>query len=193
MPKVIRTNKYVSLTLSAMLLVCMMVSNGTLLQTFLFTLGFSPKLVYFRNSLVQITNVLILLSCANKSTSGNIIRKYAISCLPNAILMICYLPFCFIPSANSISFILLALIGISQAVISALRTNYSYILPYQLYPAEDYGFINAISGIMSSVISLLIGYVFFRLTRSISYTTLMAGAFLVVAIIEFICYKRNKY
>lgn len=186
MQKTIRTNKLIFLIQSSLIVICSLLSTGTLLQTLLVTLGFSTKLIYIHSTAIQAVNVAALLLFTKTAGEHNLIKKYALTGLPSGVLLLCYLPFCFRSNVSWKAFGLLVLIGIFQAVVNALRTGYSYTLPYLLYPAGDYGPMTAVSGIVSGAISFAMGYALSVLTKSIPYVILMAGAFGISALLEFI-------
>jgi len=183
--KTIRTNKLISLIQSSLILNCSLLSTGTLLQTLLVTLGFTTKLIYIHSTVIQAVNVVSLLLFAKKTSAHNLIKRYALTGLPSGILLLCYLPFCFHSSASMKAFVLLLLIAVFQTIVSAIRTGYDYTLPYLLYPAEDFGTITVISGLLSSILSFIIGYALSVLTQSVPYVILMAGTFGISALLEF--------
>ncbi len=186
MEKTIRTNKKIFLIQNTLSSICILVSTGTLFQTLLVTLGFSTRLIYVHSTVIQAVNVVALLLFARTDGERNIIKRYAFTGLPSGIILLCYLPFCFQSGASLKAFALILIIGIFQTVVSALRTGYCYTLPYLLYPAEDYGTINAIAGVLSGAISFFVGYIISTLTGSVPYIVLMAGAFCFCALLEFI-------
>lgn len=183
---VVLRNKAVTLTATVLTSVATMTATGTLMQTFLATLGLDPKLIYIHATLIQAANVSTLVLGAKWVNNRNVIRRYALITLPFALLFLCYLPICLRQDSSLRTFTVLVLIGLLQAVATALRTVCSYTTPYLLYPAEDYGPFLAVTGVVSGVFSLLSGAAVSFLSAKIGFGTLMTGAFVLSAVLELI-------
>lgn len=184
--KTVFRNKAVTLTATVLTSVATMTATGTLMQTFLATLGLDPKLIYIHATLIQAANVSTLVLGAKWVNNRNVIRRYALITLPFALLFLCYLPICLRQDSSLRTFTVLVLIGLMQAVATALRTVCSYTTPYLLYPAEDYGPFLAVTGVVSGVFSLLSGALVSFLSAKIGFGTLMTGAFVLSAALELI-------
>ena len=71
-------------------------AGGTLMQTFLATLGFSADQLYIHSSIYQAVNVATILLCANFADTKSIIRRVALIQIPSAILYLSCIPFCLV-------------------------------------------------------------------------------------------------
>lgn len=157
---------------TAALLAC----TGPIMQTFLASLGFSSRFIYINTTLVQTANILTSSLCAQWADRGSVIRRSAICEIPHALLYLCYIPLCLWKSPSFTSFALLTGICLLQSACIALYTICEYKLPYFIYGPRDYGTVLAISGIVSSLISLGAGIIITRLSQVMDYSQLMLWA-----------------
>ena len=157
---------------TAALLAC----TGPIMQTFLASLGFSSRFIYINTTLVQTANILTSSLCAQWADRGSVIRRSAICEIPHALLYLCYIPLCLWKSPSFTSFALLTGICLLQSACIALYTICEYKLPYFIYGPKDYGTVLAISGIVSSLISLGAGIIITRLSQVMEYSQLMLWA-----------------
>jgi len=149
------------------------------MQTFLASLGFSSRFIYINTTLVQTANILTSSLCSQWADRGSVIKRSAICEVPHAILYLCYIPLCLWKSASFTSFAILTGICLLQSACIALYTVCEYKLPYFIYGPKDYGTVLAVSGIVSSLISLGAGIVITRLASIMDYSALMMGACIV--------------
>ncbi|MDO4426199.1 MAG: hypothetical protein Q4D17_10605, partial [Planctomycetia bacterium] len=126
--------------------------------------------------LVQTANILTSSLCAQWADRGSVIRRSAICEIPHALLYLCYIPLCLWKSPSFTSFALLTGICLLQSACIALYTICEYKLPYFIYGPKDYGTVLAISGIVSSLISLGAGIIITRLSQFMDYSQLMLWA-----------------
>ena len=157
---------------TAALLAC----TGPIMQTFLASLGFSSRFIYINTTLVQTANILTSSLCAQWADRGSVIRRSAICEIPHALLYLCYIPLCLWKSPSFTSFALLTGICLLQSACIALYTICEYKLPYFIYGPKDYGTVLAISGIVSSLISLGAGIIITRLSQVMDNSQLMLWA-----------------
>lgn len=166
-------NKKLSLIMHTLSAASTLAATGTLMQTFLATLGLSSGQIYIHATATQAVNVLTLLLGSNWIRGENAIRRYAQASLPYGLLFAAVLPFCLRQAPTAQTFLWLLLIGALQAAAIGMRTVSSYILPYLLYPTEDYGPVQSASGILSSVFSLGLGALISHLARKMDFPVLM--------------------
>ena len=95
MQKIIAANKRLSLAISAFGTIFSLAATGTLMQTFLATLGVEVHLIHIHTTLIQASNVITLLVCSKLANTTRLIRNCALTGLPSALLFLCYVPFCF--------------------------------------------------------------------------------------------------
>lgn len=176
MERHLRNNKLRSIFALALRTAALLAATGPIMQTFLASLGFSSRFIYINTTLVQTANILTSFLCAQWADRGSVIRRSAICEIPHSILYLLYIPLCLWKSASVTSFLLLTGICLLQSACIALYTVCEYKLPYFIYGPKDYGTVLAVSGIVSSVISLGAGIVIARLAAVIDYSVLMLGA-----------------
>lgn len=179
MERHLRNNKLRAIFALALRTAALLAATGPIMQTFLASLGFSSRFIYINTTIVQIANILTSFLCAQWADRGSVIKRSAVCEIPHAILYLLYIPLCLWKSASLASFLLLTLICLLQSVCIALYTVCEYKLPYYIYGPKDYGTVLAISGIVSSLISLGAGIVIARLAAMMDYSLLMLGACIV--------------
>lgn len=161
----------------------LLTATGTLIQTLLTVLGMSAERIYFHTSAVGAVNVAVILLFATFADTPSLIKRSAAVQLAGGILFLLFLPLCIAKKAGITEFIILITAGVLQSVVTALHTVCDYKLPYYIIKKEEYGFIMAFCGILSSVISFGAGAVMTALSSKHDYKTLMLFAF----IFAFIC------
>ena len=175
----LRNNKLRSIFALALRTAALLACTGPIMQTFLASLGFSSRFIYVNTTLVQAANILTSSLCARWADKGSVIRRSAICEIPHALLYLSYIPLCLWKSPSFTSFALLTFICLLQSACIALYTICEYKLPYYIFGPRDYGTVLAVSGIVSSLISLGAGIVITRLADILDYSTLMLGACIV--------------
>ena len=176
MEHTVKRNKRLTLLSCLLNAAATMTATGTLMQTFLASLGLSAEWIYIHATVTQAVNVAMLLLGSRWVRADNAVARYAAVSVPYALLFAAVLPFCFRQSPSADTFIYLVIIGALQAAAIGLRTVSSYIMPYLLYTAEDYGPLQSLSGILSSVFTLALGALISFLTGILPFGTLMALA-----------------
>ncbi len=169
----IQKNKVRAIVAIGLRAVAMLCTTGTIMQTFLASLGFSSQFIFCNTTIVQASNVMTIFLCSQWADSSNVIKRSAITEIPHAILYLCYIPLCIWKSASLAAFIALTVICLLQSICIALYTVCEYKLPYVIYRPKDYGAVLAISGIISSLLSLGTGILISKLTTVLSYPNLM--------------------
>ena len=147
--------------------------TGTILQTFLASLGFSSTFVYINATLLSAANVTTTFMFSRWADKGSVIKRAAIVEIPHALLYLLYIPICLWKSASLSTFLALTGICLLQTICSALYTVCEYKVPYVIFNAKDYGAYLSISGIVSSVLSLISGALISCLTKYYDYAQLM--------------------
>ena len=179
--QIAKKNMRLSLAIYTLSTVSTLTATGTLMQTFLATLGLPASWIYIHATVTQAVNVLTLLLTARWVKADNAIARNALATIPYGLLFLAVIPFCLRQSATPETFLWLIIIGALQATAIGLRTVCTYILPYILYSAEDYGPLQSVSGIVSSVVSLSLGGLVSFLTGRIAFSVLMTGACILSA------------
>lgn len=182
-----KRNKYLSIIATALRTVALLCATGPIMQTFLASLGFSSRLIYINTSIVQGANILTIFLCSTWADRGSVIKRTAMVELPYALLYLLYIPLCIWKSASFLSFLILTGICLLQSVCIALWTICEYKLPYFIFSPKEYGSVLAISGVISSVISLCAGVVITQLTQFMSYSMLMLASCGVSVVLMLLC------
>ncbi len=149
------------------------------MQTFLAYIGFAESNIYLHATLISAVNLTTTLLFSHFADSKRILLRSAFVQIPNGILFLCLLPFCFGEGATQGAFGLLLCVSLFQSVFTALNGVCEYKLPYQLYRAVDYGPVEALSGILSSVITFGIGLLIDYLKKIMPFDKLMLYAFII--------------
>jgi len=169
----IRSNTFIAIVTGAIRSIATMCAYGTIMQAFLASLGYTSDLLYINTTLINAVSLIAIPLSSNWADKGNIIRRAAIIQLPTAILFLLYLPACLNHDNSLTMFFYLTACCICQAIVTALFTVCDYKLPYFIFPAEGYGTMMAISGVVSSLISLGSGLLISFATQYMSYHTIM--------------------
>lgn len=175
-------NKLFGVLIVALRTTALLCATGTLMQTFLSTLGFSERWIYLHSTLVQATSMLTIL-IGVRFADKNLLARAACIQLPTALLFLAYIPLCIWKNASAGSFGLLIGVTVLQTVTTGLYTVCDYKIPYFVYQEQDYGFYLAWAGIAGSVVSFAIGTLVTALTATMDYTDLMLWAFLIAAVL----------
>jgi len=174
--KTVRRNKFLYILTNTLTVAPSITATGVLMQTFLASLGISAHWIYIHATVTQTVTMLTLLVGTRWVNSNNVIKRYAATSVPYALLFLAFLPFCFRQSASLETFIWLVAIGALQATATGMRSICIYILPYVIYPAEVYGTNQSMAGIISSVLSLSLGALVSVLAKAMDFSVLMGGA-----------------
>lgn len=182
MTKKIRRNKTLAIIQQSMRTVSVLCASGTLMQAFLAYIGFAESNIYWHATLVNAVNVATILLFSHFADGKRPLLRSALVQIPHGIFFLCFLPFCFGIEASTEAFLILLAVSLAQAVCHALNSICEYKLPYHLYRAQDYGPIQAISGLIAAFLSFLVGVIFDYLKTTIPFGRLMMYAFVVAAL-----------
>lgn len=179
---VITQNKIRAVSAYALRTAALLCATGSLIQTFLASIGFSEKSIYIHASVYQAVNVITILLFSRFADSKNVLHRAAMVQIYGGLLFLFYLPLCLTSNVSPTVFVWLLLISTVQSVIFALHTVCEYKIPYYIYRTEEYGYIMAICGVLSSVVSFGIGALISMLSTRYSYTGLMIAGFIISCI-----------
>ncbi|MBQ7386737.1 MAG: MFS transporter [Clostridia bacterium] len=169
-------------------IVGLMCASGTLIQTFLATLGFDSSLIYIHTSLLQAASVLTIVICSGWANNGSPIKRSALTMLPTGLMFLLYIPIAISRSASITAYLLLAAIGVAQQIGVGLYTVCEYKTPYYIYRIEEYGTVIAICGIVSSLASLGAGALVSWLSTKFTFIDVMTVSFALAALCLFITF-----
>lgn len=170
---------YISYAIRTTALLC---ASGSLIQTFLAMLGFSTEQLYIHTTVLQAANVLTTLLCSGFADRGSLIRRVTVLQIPSAILYFICIPFCIASDTSVTTYVLLVIIAALQAVFTGLNSICEYKLPYAIFSPESYSTVLAVSGIMSTLLSLGVGALVSALSTMFPYSTLMLFAFVIAGV-----------
>ena len=162
-------------------IISLMFMSGTLIQTFLASIGFSSDLIYIHSSILQAFNTATIILFSGFANRGSPIKRSAFSILPTALLFLMYVPLAIGRSASWVSYILLTGVGVAQQISIGLCTVCEYKVPYYIYRVEEYGMMSAICGIISYALSLLIGALISKLSTVYDFVDIMTVSFIISA------------
>lgn len=154
-------------------------STGTLLQALLASIGFGANAIYIHSTLVQAVTVLTILLASRWADHGDLIKRNAFVWGFHGVMFLGYLPICMLHQANIFTYCLLMAVSILQSITNGLNTVCTYKLPYYIYEGNSYGFVSAVIGIVSNVLSFFIGLLMSYLSSRYAYAQLMLVAMLV--------------
>ena len=157
-------------------------ATGSLMQTFLSTIGFSEQYIYLHASLYQAANVSSILLFARFADRGNLLHRVGMVQIPGALLFLCYLPLCAQSNAGLPAYLWLLAITFMQSVTMALHTVCEYKVPYFIYRPEEYGGVMAICGVVAGAVSFGVGALMSALSVRFSYSVLMTFAFVIACL-----------
>ena len=177
----ISRNKRIAVTVAVLRTLCLLCATGTLFQTFLSSVGFSEKEIYLNATLVQAVNVGTILLFSHFADGKRPHLRSALVQIPNGLLFLAFLPFCF-QKGDTLSFFLLTAVSLLQSVCTALNTVCEYKLPYLLYRPADYATVQAIVGVLSAVATLGVGALLHYLETLFPYDRLMLYVFPIAAL-----------
>lgn len=166
----------------------MMCASGTLIQTFLASLGFESALIYMHSTLLQAANVLTIILASNWANNGSPIKRSAFTTIPIGLLFLCYVPIAIANNATPRTYAILIALGVLQQIAYGFFTVCEYKTPYYVYKADEYGMMLSICGIISSVFSLAMGYYISILTEKFDFGVIMKYAFIISAVLMLIAF-----
>jgi len=173
----VNQNKIRAIVIYSLRTASLLCATGSLMQTFLATVGFSEQQIYLHASLFQAVNVLTILLCARFADSGSVLRRSAAVQIPCGLLFLFYLPLCILKNVSVSAYLWLLAISVLQSVTIALHTICEYKTPYYIYRIEEYGMILSICGILSSAVSFGVGALISFFSTRFSYNRIMLLTF----------------
>jgi len=184
----IKKNKIKAIIAYTARTVALMCASGSLMQTFLASLGFESALIYLHSTLLQAANVLTIILASGWANNGSPIKRSAFTTIPIGLLFLCYVPIAIANDATPMSYVLLTAFGVLQQIAYGFFTVCEYKTPYYIYKADEYGRMLSICGIISSLFSLFFGYFISFLTARFDFAVIMKYAFIISAVLMLIAF-----
>lgn len=179
--KITTKNNFKHCLASILIAISLTCASGPLVQTLLATLGYSTKYIYIYSTLLQAANVLTIVLFSRFADRETIFKRSGTVVLINGLSFLLFLPLCL--SKNSSLTVFLLFVGISfvQSVTTGLHTVCAYKMPYYVFKPEHYGMLSSLVGIISSVITLLMGAAVSVASKKFAYEKIMIVAFITSA------------
>lgn len=175
--------------------VTLLCASGTLVQTFLSALGFSTDEIYIHATVLRAANVLTIVLFPRFADKKSAISRIALVQIPAALLLFLSIPFCIANDASPVTYILLVIVAAAHSVTTGLHTVCDYKIPYVIFSAKTFGTVLAVSGLISSLLSLAVGSVISYLSTLFPFSLLMLYAFLIsgcLLLLSSFLYSRMK-
>ncbi len=158
-----------------------MFCSGAIMQTFLFSIGFSEENVYLLNSLMQAAQVVMM--CAMTFIFGKIKRVKRVisfSYLSLTILATVFLLGAINPDIMGKPYVIAVFVGAGISYVGVgLYSILAYCLPYHTINMEDYGKMTGISVALSGACSFVVSFVHSFIVSKIDYVYAMIWFFAV--------------
>lgn len=156
-------------------------ASGPLIQTLLSVLGFSTTYIYIFSTIIQAANVISIVLFSRFADKGSIFKRAALVSFVNAVGFLFFLPLCYAKKPSFLVFVLFLLIAVVIAITTGLHTVCAYKIPYYVMRPEEYGRATSLIGIISSVITLLMGAIVSAASKRFEYEYVMIVAFIISA------------
>lgn len=134
--------------------IALMCASGSLMQTFLATLGFDSSLIYIHTTALQAAGIATIMLMSHWVDKGNLIKRAALSQIPLGLLFLVYVPIAVAKNSSPLTYLILLFVGVVQQISAGLYTVCDYKIPYYIFKPEEYGKIMSIAGIISSLVTL---------------------------------------
>lgn len=179
----VKSNAIIYIIAYSMRAISLMCASGSLIQTFLSTLGFESGLIYVHTTALQAANVATIILASHWADKGSVIKRTAISEIPLGAFFLIYIPIAIAKNSSPITYVLLIIIGAVQQISIGLHTVCDYKMPYYIFKQEKYGKIMSIAGTISSVATLVLSAVMTALVSNFGFLNVFPYA----AAVSFLC------
>ena len=165
----------------ALRLSAFVLSAEAILQTFLYSIGFTQNQIYIQSIAYQALNTLIVIVGSNFADKGNVFKRSMLTMVATAASTIIFLPLCFSSDIGTLEMVLMLTASAGMAGMLSLHTVCLYKIPYFIFSPSNYGPATAVCGILGSGISFVLGSVMTALAAIFEYRDIMIVAFIVSA------------
>lgn len=164
-----------------------LMTSGSIVQSFLLEKGFTEEMVNIFISVMQIIQVIVILSFSQKADSlRNVIRSTAITHLLDIPLLLFLFLLCFVPvEQNTVWYILLLTAGGIYSISVGIFNVLSYRLPYHIIDIRNYGKISAAAGVLIGIVCTLFSAVLTLFQNKVGFITAIKSAYLITFIMLF--------
>ncbi len=169
--------------------VALLISSGTVVQTFMIWFGVANGKVEVYSSITLIVQVAAMAACAFTSDKFKNLKKIVTVCffvLPSIFLALISVSTGLFTGENSIYGVILAVSIICNLALG-IHNVFSYKLPYSIFDINDYGRIGSIVGILSGVISIGVSLLLSYCVGKFDYRIVMTIAFSIGSLLWIAC------
>jgi len=158
-------------------------ATGAILQTFLYSVGFTQNQIYIQSTVYQGISTFVILLFSSFADKGNMYKRTFGALIVAGFALLGFLPLCLMKSVSELSLILLFVFTVVLSSSFALHTVCIYKLPYYIFTPDNYGPVNSLIGILSSLFSFIIGAIMTGLSSLFEYAQIMNVVFLVSSLL----------
>ena len=158
-----------------------MITNGTIIQTFLLESGMKEEAVNIFFSVLQIVQILIMLLFAKKlDKQKNPLNKFTLSGFLNLPFFTFLLIMCFFNMRYTNALLIpLGLTALFYCVFLGLNNIYSYKCPYHIIDMKKYGKLSANAGAISGAVCFILSILFSFIQNKTNYAFFSKMAFVI--------------
>lgn len=168
--------------LAESLRICAIVlSSEAILQTFLYSIGFTDSEIYVQSMVYQALSTLIVLVGSTFGDKGNVFHRSMLAMVMTGIFTLIYLPLCFSADIGALEILLMLGATAGMSIMISLHTVCLYKIPYYIFSPLRYGPVSAFCGILGSGITFVLGSVMTALAAFIEYRRIMIAALILSA------------
>ena len=165
----------------ALRLSAFVLSAEAILQTFLYSIGFTQNQIYIQSIAYQALSSLVVLVGSHFADKGNVFKRAMFTMLVTAASTLIFLPLCFSSGIGALEMVLMLAATAGISMMLSLHTVCLYKIPYYIFSPSTYGPATAVCGILGSGLSFVIGSVMTALAAYFEYRDIMIVALIVSA------------
>ncbi len=161
-----------------------LVTSGSVAQTFLLEYGFAEERVTSFISFMQIVQVLTILGFSKWSDKiASVVRAMARAHLLDVPLCALLAVFCFIPAEKMpLAFVLLMTVGALYSISVGINNVLVYKLPYLVMDMSYYGKYIAVSGALIGIVSVAFSIVSHYVQLAVGFMTAMKATYIITLV-----------
>lgn len=156
-------------------------STEAILQTFLYSIGFTQNQIYIQSMVYQALSSLIVLVGSTFADKGGVFARSMFTMAAAAVSTLVFLPLCFSANIGALEMVLVLVATAGISVMLSLHTVCLYKIPYYIFSPSTYGPATAVCGVIGSGISFLLGSAMTALAAFFEYRDIMIFALIVAA------------
>ena len=158
-------------------------STEAILQTFLYSIGFTQNQIYIQSIVYQALGTVIVLVGSGFADGGSVFRRSMLTMAIAGASTLLYLPLCFSGGVGALEMVLMLAATAGMSIMLSLHTVCLYKMPYYIFSPSTYGPATAACGVVGSGISFLLGSVMTALAAFFEYRDIMVVALILSALL----------